>query len=111
MTCKDCPLRRTCTEICSYLEPFLPSMERGRVDHEDLLRLYQGRLMTQALLDHAELLTPRQQEVVQLYYRETLPQADIAERLSITQQAVADALQRARATVSKELRKYIKFSA
>ena len=51
MLCKYCPLKRTCSQICSYLEPHLPSMEQGRVDYEDLLRIYQGRLMTQALLD------------------------------------------------------------
>ncbi len=85
-------------------------MEAGRVDHEDLLRIYQGRLMTHALLDNIHVLTQRQQNVVQLYYRETLPQAEIAKRLGISQQAVADSLQRARNAVSKKLRDYVKFA-
>ena len=79
-------------------------MERGRVDHEDLIRLYHGRLLVNALLDHADVLTDRQREVVQLYYREHLPQADIAMRLGVTQQAVADSLLRARRAVSKHVR-------
>ena len=85
-------------------------MEQGRVDYEDLLRIYQGRVMTHALLDHLDVLTARQQEVVTLYYREVLSQDEIATRLGITQQAVADALQRARASVGKALQKYIRFA-
>ena len=85
-------------------------MEQGRVDYEDLLRIYQGRMMTHALLDNLDMLTARQQEVVTLYYREVLSQQEIAEKLGISQQAVADALQRARTTVGKELRKFIRFS-
>ncbi len=85
-------------------------MEQGRVDYEDLLRIYQGRMMTHALLDNLEVLTARQREVVTLYYRDVLSQDEIARRLGVTQQAVADTLQRARATVGKELRKYIRFA-
>lgn len=87
----------------------IPSMEQGRVDYEDLARIYQGRIMTHAILDHIDLLTPRQQQVVQLYYRENKQQREIAELLTITQQAVGDALQRARATVGKKLRRYFSF--
>ncbi len=84
-------------------------MEQGRVDYEDLLSIYQGRVMTRALLDNLEVLTDRQREVVTLYYREVLSQDEVAQRLGITQQAVADSLQRARATVGKELTRYIRF--
>jgi RNA polymerase sigma factor (sigma-70 family) len=85
-------------------------MEQGRVDYEDLLNIYQGRLMTHALLDNLDVLTDRQREVVTLYYREVLSQAEVAQRLGITQQAVADSLQRARTSVGKELTKFIRFS-
>jgi RNA polymerase sigma factor (sigma-70 family) len=84
-------------------------MEQGRVDPEDLPRLYQGRIMVHALLDNLDLLTPRQQKVVQLYYRENLQQTEIAEQLRITQQAVGDALHRARVTVGSKLRRYFSF--
>ena len=84
-------------------------MEQGRVDYEDLARIYQGRLMTHAILDNIDLLTPRQQTVVNLYYRENLAQQEIAEKLTITQQAVFDALKRARTTVGNKLRQYFKF--
>jgi len=109
MLCRDCPLRRTCTHVCQYVEPLLPSIEQGRVDPEDLPRLFQGRLMVHALLDNLDLLTPRQQEIVRLYYRENLQQTEIAERLTITQQAVGDSLQRARTTVGQKLRRYFNF--
>ena len=106
--CRGCPVRRTCTAVCTYIEALLPSMEQGRVDAEDLLRLYQGRLMVHALLDNLDILTDRQREVVTLYYRENHQQAAIASQLGITQQAVADSLQRARSTVGKKLRRYFK---
>lgn len=107
--CFDCPLRRTCIEVCSYVERRLPSLEAGRVDHEDMERLYHGRIMVHALLDNVEALTDRQQQVVQLYYRENLQQREIAERLSITQQAVGDALLRAKRAVGKKLKRFYSF--
>ncbi len=84
-------------------------MEAGRLDHEDLERIHQGRTMTHAILDNTDLLTERQQQVVQLYYRENLQQREIAEALSITQQAVGDALVRAKATLGKKLKHYYTF--
>lgn len=65
--------------------------------------------MTHAILDNVETLTDRQQQVVQLYYRENLQQTEIAGILSITQQAVGDALARATATVGKKLKAYYTF--
>ena len=107
--CFHCPLRRTCAEVCEYVEVLLPSMERGRLDYEDLERLYQGRIMTHALLDNVDLLTERQRQVVQLYYRENRQQEEIARDLAITQQAVNDALMRARRTIGKKLKRYYSF--
>jgi len=84
-------------------------MEAGRVDHEDLARIHQGKVMTHALLDHLEELTQRQREVVHLYYERNLQQREIAERLGVTQQAVGDALVRARLAVGKKLKLYYSF--
>lgn len=102
--CTLCPLRRTCREICDPVEAILPSMEEGRVDWGDLPRLYEGRILRHALLDHLDLLTRRQRQVVVLYYRENLQQTEIAHLLEISQQAVADSLRRARHRVGLELR-------
>ncbi|MGE3166343.1 MAG: sigma factor-like helix-turn-helix DNA-binding protein [Planctomycetota bacterium] len=102
--CSVCPLYDGCLEICSVIEDLLPSPERGRVDQEDLQRLYLGMQLTRALLDNEHLLTDRQREIVRLYYRESMPQVEIAEELHITQQAVNDALHRARLTVGKYLK-------
>ena len=108
--CYQCPLRRTCIQVCEYVERLLPSPERGRLDFEDLERLYQGRVMTHALLDNVDLLTERQRQVVQLYYRENMPQEEIARTLSITQQAVHDSLTRAKRTIGEKLKRYYTFS-
>lgn len=101
--CRVCPLRSSCRSICEVIEAILPSPERGRVDAEDLPRLFSGMRMVRALLDFAHLLTDRQQEVVRLYYRESLQQQEIAERLGISQQAVHDSLRRARKTIGEKV--------
>ncbi len=80
-------------------------MERGRIDPEDLPKLHMGVRLTNAILDHEHILTPRQREVIRLYYREALQQNEIATRLGITQQAVNDGLKRARLAVGRYVRK------
>ena len=99
--CSICPVRSECPKICDLIENLIPSMEKGRVDAEDLPHLYMGIRTVNVLLENTHLLTPRQQQVVQLYYRESLQQQEIAQRLKVTQQAVADALVRARRAVGK----------
>ena len=91
-------------QICAYVEEQLPSMETGRVDHDDLQRLYQGIMMTRAILDNVEILTQKQQQIIQLYFRENLQQQEIAARMGISQQAVGDSLARAKATVGTKLK-------
>lgn len=102
--CGVCPLFHSCNAVCEPVEMLLPSMERGRVDPEDLPRLHMGIRLTNAILDHDDILTDRQRDVVRLYYRESLLQHEIAERLDITQQAVNDTLKRARLAVGKYIR-------
>jgi RNA polymerase sigma factor (sigma-70 family) len=109
--CHDCPLRRTCVRVCAPVEAGLPSLEAGRVDRGDLERIYQGRIMTQALLDNMDILTARQREVVQLYYRENNQQLEIAEALEISQQAVGDTLARAKTAVGRRLKRFYGFFA
>lgn len=101
--CPVCPIRSTCRSICELVEAILPSPERGRVDAEDLPRLFAGIRMRRALLDYLHLLTPHQAEVVRLYYRESLQQKEIAERLGVSQQAVHDSLRRARKTIGEKI--------
>ena len=102
--CGVCPLFPTCNAVCEPVESLLPSMERGRIDPEDLPKLHMGIRLTNAILDHEEILSPRQREVVRLYFRESLLQHEIATHLQITQQAVNDVLKRARVTVGNYLR-------
>lgn len=64
-----------------------------------------GIRLTNAILDHVEILTDRQRQVVQLYYREAMQQQEIAEQLGITQQAVNDSLKRARLAVGRYVKK------
>lgn len=94
--CIACLIRDRCRAICDAIEALLPSMEQGRVDYEDLPRIYEGRIITNLILDNEDLLTPRQQEIVRLYYREATKQEDIGVMLGITQQAVAYALKAVR---------------
>ncbi len=103
-TCQHCPFKDKCKEICKHIEEILPSMERARVDPEDLPRLWRGMMLTKAILDHEDLLTQKQRQVVQLYYREQLQQKTIAEKLGISQQAINDTLQRARKKIGDFLK-------
>ena len=102
--CSVCPLFHTCRRVCEPVMELLPSMERGRVDSEDLPRLYAGIRVTNTILDNLGLLTPHQQEVVRLYYRESLMQQEIANLLQVSQQAVNDTLRRARQTIGDAMK-------
>jgi predicted DNA-binding protein YlxM (UPF0122 family) len=94
--CRTCGINDRCRAICETIEAILPSMERGRVDFEDLPRIYEGRIITHLILDNEDILAPRQREIVRLYYREASNQEDIGTALGITQQAVADSLKAVR---------------
>lgn len=107
--CRTCPVRPRCTQICDDIELQLPSMETGRVDHEDLPRLYAGMVMTRIILDHEDDLTERQREVVRLYYREAHEQKEIAAMLGISQQAVSDHLEAVRTRLWSLFRKNREF--
>ncbi len=107
--CKTCDIRERCRTICETIGALLPSMEQGRVDYEDLPRIYEGKVVTNLILDNEDLLAPRQQEIVRLYYRETMKQADIGSTLDITQQAVAAALKAVRMRFMRMYRKRRKF--
>lgn len=54
---------------------------------------------------YGKLLTPKQQEVVRLYYEEDLSLGEIAEELKITRQAVYDILKRSEQALEKYERK------
>lgn len=99
--CYSCPIRNRCQKICDLIENLLPSMEKARVDAEDIPRLFMGIRTVNVMLDNIEMLTPRQRQVVQLYYRESLMQQEIAQKLHVSQQAVADSLVRARRAVGR----------
>ncbi len=103
--CYNCPDRAFCTEICPEVSAILPSMDQGRVDPEDLPRIWRGIMFTRAILDNDHLLTPHQRHVVRLYYREQLQQKEIATIFGITQQAVNDALEKARRKIGQFLKR------
>lgn len=107
--CPTCPIKAQCDAICDDMETQLPSMETGRVDYEDLSKIYAGRIMTRIILDNEDLLTEKQQEVVRLYYRETMMQKEIASELGISQQAVSDHLEAVKARLWKSFKKNREF--
>lgn len=101
--CITCSHRCGCIAPCAILENMLPSMEQGRVDFEDLPRIFQGRAETSEILNFEEFLPDAQREIVRLYYREGLFQREIGQILNVTQQAVNDYLRRIRRKVGKHL--------
>lgn len=103
--CRTCDIRERCRVVCETIEAILPSMEQGRVDFEDLPRIYEGGIITNIILDNEDLLAPRQREIVHLYYRESNNQEEIGTILGITQQAVADSLKAVRLRFMRMYRK------
>ncbi|MCL6498552.1 MAG: HTH domain-containing protein [Firmicutes bacterium] len=58
-------------------------------------RLLADRFAVIRLFDaYARLLTPRQQQLVALYFHDDLSLSEIAERLGVTRQAIHDSLRR-----------------
>jgi len=108
-SCPTCSFKPKCDAICDDVESVLPSMETGRVDYEDLAKLYAGRIMTRIILDNEDLLTDKQREVVRLYYRETMMQKEIAEKIGISQQAVSDHLEAVKGRLWKTFKKNREF--
>jgi len=78
--------RRFSVEDHPYYEK--PEDVEARREREDRARALVPEL--RAILE--EVLTPRQREVVSLYYFEKLNQREIAQRLGVTQQSVSEHL-------------------
>jgi predicted DNA-binding protein YlxM (UPF0122 family) len=58
-------------------------------------RLLADRFTVIRLFDaYARLLTPRQQELVSLYFHDDLSLSEIAERMGVTRQAIHDSIRR-----------------
>ncbi len=58
-------------------------------------RLLADRFLVIRLFDaYARLLTPRQQELVSLYFHDDLSLSEIAERMGVTRQAIHDCIRR-----------------
>ncbi|MCS7236217.1 MAG: sigma factor-like helix-turn-helix DNA-binding protein [Armatimonadota bacterium] len=65
-------------------------------------RLLADRLTVIRLFDaYARLLTPRQQQLVALYFHDDLSLSEIAERLGVTRQAIHDSLRRSLAELAR----------
>jgi predicted DNA-binding protein YlxM (UPF0122 family) len=65
-------------------------------------RLLADRFTVIRLFDvYARLLTPRQQELVSLYFHDDLSLSEIAERLGVTRQAIHDSLRRSLAELAR----------
>ena len=101
MNCNTCAKRENCNTICNDVENSLPSMEKARIDAEDIRKLLNGKIETSIILDYSDVITEKQRKIVDLYYRENLQQKDIAQCLAISQQAVNDTLTRARIKIGK----------
>jgi hypothetical protein len=65
-------------------------------------RLLADRFTVIRLFDaYARLLTPRQQQLVALYFHDDLSLSEIAERLGVTRQAIHDSLRRSLAELAR----------
>lgn len=66
--------------------------DRLLADRFTVIRLFEA---------YARLLTPRQQQLVALYFHDDLSLSEIAERLGVTRQAIHDSLRRSLAELAR----------
>ena len=66
--------------------------DRLMADRFTVIRLFEA---------YARLLTPRQQQLVALYFHDDLSLSEIAERLGVTRQAIHDSLRRSLAELAR----------
>ncbi len=67
------------------------STDRSLADRFTVIRLFDA---------YARLLTPRQQQLVSLYFHDDLSLSEIAQRLGVTRQAIHDSLRRSLAELA-----------
>lgn len=96
MECTKCPRRKTCTEICEAVENVLPGMGSGTNNDIDLRQVVSERIAVRRILDweHSSDVSQGQREIINLYYRQSLPVDKITKRLGITKSAVYDRLKK-----------------
>ncbi len=99
--CSNCTRKRTCQGRCARL----PHRDRWGKRMVSLKRTWEGRMLTQKILDIEDTLPPRQKEVAQMYYRLGLTQVRIAEQLGVTQGSVSRTLARIHARVHRQYHK------
>ena len=94
----------------SYSDSFSGAPDSGirailedRSDEENAVRL---RKMLLNVINNE--LTPRQKEIIMLYYFQRMDTVSIAKRLGVTQQAVSGAMSRARMRMYRVLQYYLR---
>jgi RNA polymerase sigma factor (sigma-70 family) len=94
-TCKTCPKRATCHDICPAVEALLPPVERGRLCALRRETALEGARRLTEELEAARYLTSRRdrlsghlREVFDLRYNDGLTQQQIAERMGVKQRTV-----------------------
>ena len=101
--CKTCPRRRECQGRCARL----PHRDRWGREMRSLRRTWEGRMLTQKILDIEDSLPPQLAEIAQLYYRQGLTQKQMAVQLGITQGSVSRALSRLHAFVHRRYHEHL----
>ena len=101
--CKTCPRRRECQGRCARL----PHRDRWGREMRSLRRTWEGRMLTQKILDIEDSLPPQLAEIAQLYYRQGLTQKQMAAQLGITQGSVSRALSRLHAFVHRRYHEHL----
>ena len=87
-SCKDCPERDRCRRICPDIRKLLPPLDgrpRAEFNHRD-------RSIAWAIQEIEPLLPPRQRRAAHLYFRLGKSEEEIALKMGISQQAVAQYL-------------------
>ena len=109
--CISCTLRESCKHPCNRLTDILPGVYEGRGRREHLCGLrpdLDSDDRRDSITDCYEILlgvchyfTPKQWEIIQLYYRDGKTEAQIATLLNLSPSAVSERLTRAKERIQR----------
>jgi RNA polymerase sigma factor (sigma-70 family) len=117
LPCDACARMSTCTSACAAINSQLPKPYQGRGHRENLVGLYSQTLSnnyertrrSEIFSEYKKcqiIFSPKQWEVISLYYHEGLSEPQIAKHLGKKPNTISDLLNRARKRIETHRREY-----
>ena len=105
MLCRDCPKRKTCSEICPMLATKLPSIEDGSFtkflheSHQTLREVADRMEFVRLMVENKRILKGRDAQIFDFFYNNGLNTKDIADIFGTTNNHIKASLKRSYANI------------